>query len=184
MLIAVLGIIVLAAGATVLFINRDERTPTPQGGNTPGVSGESPRGDQWFGVGTTSDGRAFSYPDPFPGRYVRAVEWPPQVEILARDYSCVVEAPPATDGPFAVVEKHTFGGAEYCVGIRSEGAAGSTYTSYEYTTAYEGGVARISFTLRTPQCLNYDEPERSACSAEQSAFSADDFANRITRSIR
>jgi hypothetical protein len=146
---------------------------------------ESPRGDQWFGSTTTPQGLTFFYPDPFPGRYVTAPEWPPRVELVANAYSCTEGTVTAADGPLKTAARKVINGREYCVTASSEGAAGSTFTTYEYVTDQGGDfVARVVFTIRRVQCMNFDEPERSQCTAEQDAFNPDDMADRIAEGIR
>ncbi len=149
------------------------------------MSGGSPRGDQWFGSTTTPQGLTFVYPDPFPGRYVSAPEWPPLVELVANEYSCTEGPITAADGPLKTSRRQIINGREYCVTASSEGAAGSTFTNYEYVTDQGGDfVARVVFIIRTVQCQNYEEPERSQCMAEQGAFNPGDMADRIAESIR
>jgi hypothetical protein len=74
-------------------------------------------------------------------------------------------------------------GQTYCVTKQSEGAAGSVYTTYQYETALGDSIATVLFTLRTPQCLNYDNPQQSACISEQTGFDVDVLADRILDSM-
>jgi hypothetical protein len=99
----------------------------------------------------------------------------PKVELSDGEFTCEEEG---KNG-----ERHEVKGQVYCVTSSSEGAAGSTYTTYEYTTTVSDSIAKITFTIRKPQCLNYDEPERSACTAEQAAFNVDEYADNIAGSI-
>jgi hypothetical protein len=89
-----------------------------------------------------------------------------------------------TDGVQKQYVQKTINGSNYCVATSAEGAAGSTYTSYEYTAAKGDVLTKVSFILRTPQCMNYDEPKRSECQAEQSTFDVDALADRIALSLR
>ncbi len=106
-------------------------------------------------------------------KYITAQEWPPKVEIVNEPFSCT-EVPLTAD-----VAKETEGtvisGENYCVSKISEGAAGSTYTTYTYTRANGNLTDRYSFTLRFVQCENYDDPQKTECKTERANFSANSF---------
>ena len=76
------------------------------------------------------------------------------------------------------------GDRAHCIVKTSEGAAGSTYMTYEYITGQGDFLAHVKFTLRFPQCMNYDEPQQGACKAEQATFDIDGLVDRIASSIR
>jgi hypothetical protein len=99
----------------------------------------------------------------------------PKVELSDGEFSC--------DEEKITGESHDINGRVYCVTHSTEGAAGSTYTTYEYITAVDNFVAQITFTIRMPQCLNYDEPEQSACVKEQASFNVDEYADNIAGGI-
>lgn len=103
--------------------------------------------------------------------------WPPQVSLAQGTFVC--EA--SESGARALV---TVGNRTYCVQRESEGAAGSTYTTYTYSFPRDAGVVSLSFVIRSVQCLNYDEPQQSACQAAQAAFSADALADSIAQTVR
>ena len=67
----------------------------------------------------------------------------------------------------------------YCVESLSEGAAGSTYTSYTYTTLKKGNLVKVNFTLRFPQCDNYDDPQKSECKQERTIFNPDSIVTGL-----
>lgn len=137
----------------------------------------------WVNSTTSISGTQFSYPDPLPTTYVTPADWPPQVIMTVGRLTCAgsgtassSERAPA--GMLKVINTRT-----YCVSKEGEGAAGSTYATYNYATAQGDFVAKVMFTLRTPQCMNYDEPKQSACRDEQSQFDVDALADRILESI-
>lgn len=138
----------------------------------------------WVLSTTSPQGTQFSYPSPLPTTFVRALSWPPKVSITAGAFTCVEVATTTADGLPIQSERRTVGSHTYCVGTASEGAAGTTYTTYEYAIAQGDFVATASFVLGTPQCMNYDEPEQSACAREQKSFNVDALADRIITSIR
>jgi hypothetical protein len=138
----------------------------------------------WMLSEKSPQGVQFLYPNPLPTQYITAQEWPPLVEIATSTFSCIEGNSVAADGSPHVLVQHMISNHVYCVGISAEGAAGSTYTQYTYTTPIGTGTAHITFTLRTPQCMNYDDPEQSVCKTEQSHFAVDALAHRIATSIQ
>ncbi len=66
---------------------------------------------------------------------------------------------------------------------QAEGAAGSTYTTYSYRFVKGDDLETLSFTLRTVQCLNYDEPKQSACQREQASFDPNALADQIAQTV-
>lgn len=145
------------------------------------VLGVYPGEAHWISSEVTPQEFVFSYPERLPTSFVSAVEWPPAIERISGSYAC---AESAGDGAgVAKKEKRTPEGHEYCVSLTSEGAAGSVYNSYDYEFPLNGAMYRISFTLRLPQCLNYDEPQQGACKAEQANLNIDSIVDRIAQSI-
>jgi hypothetical protein len=41
----------------------------------------------------------------------------------------------------------------------------------------------LSFTVQFPQCVNYDEPNESACASEEAAFDPDALADEMAESL-
>lgn len=120
----------------------------------------------------SAQGIQFSYPKFLPTTFVKTQEWPPLVEVVAGEFTCPEN------------KKQTIKGRTYCVIVSTEGAAGSTYTTYEYSTNRGDFIAKTIFTLRTPQCLNYDEPNQSICIQEQESFDVSGLVDQIISSIR
>lgn len=111
--------------------------------------------------------------------YVSAVDWPPQTQIVPGPFSCI-EAGEET-ARAGRTESRTIDGRTYCVTRVSEGAAGSVYTQYAYATeAGNGEVIIYTWSSRAVQCVNYDEPQMSACQAEQDAFDPDRIMAEFT----
>lgn len=146
--------------------------------------GRYPGDGVWKYSEPDSAGMQFMYPESLPTTFITATDWPPRVEFVAGKYSCKEGPLSASDGPITTLKKHTIGDREYCVATHSEGAAGSMYTNYEYTTLRGEAVVRVLFTLKFPQCLNYIEPNQSACKSEQNSFDIDGLADRIFHSIK
>jgi len=123
-------------------------------------------------VATTTDTLTFRYPPELPLKYVQLIEWPPAVERVEGDYSCDINR---NSGEIA---ERTVNNTVYCISKKSEGAAGSTYTTY----SYEREGTRLQFTILMPQCMNYDQMEQDTCLREQEAFDPNILADRILRS--
>lgn len=79
-------------------------------------------------------------------------------------------------------------GRIYCVNVKHEGAAGSVYSSYIYTTNYTAALnsklVNISFTLRYPNCNNYNDEQNEICASEREAFDLDVIVDRLAQTIR
>lgn len=148
------------------------------------VLGAYPGDANWISSEPTPQGFLFLYPERIPTTFISASEWPPLVERTENKYSCNESAAAASDGPQKTTKKQMVGDREYCVTESSEGAAGSIYHTYEYAFEFGGVPYRTVFTLRFPQCENYDEPQRSACKAEQSSFDINGVVDRIAQSIQ
>lgn len=72
----------------------------------------------------------FEYPEKLYTQYIRVIDWPPKVNIIEEEFSCI-EAGSEIERA-GKTEKITIDGQEYCVTRVSEGAAGSVYIQYAY----------------------------------------------------
>jgi len=127
-----------------------------------------------------SRGISFQYPGQLGSTYTSPVDWPPQILLKEGPFSCVERG----SGNTGRTERLFVGTHEYCVTRSTEGAAGSIYTEYTYAFPRGERVAVLTFTIRTPQCVNYEQPQRSACEAERASFSIDALADRMAQSLR
>lgn len=124
---------------------------------------------------------SYYYPAIFPTTYTTTVNWPPQVSLGNGTFTCN-ETNPALSVSGRVSEikiKNQI----YCLTALSEGAAGSVYTDYTYTTEKSGKLVTLKFTLRAVQCLNYDNPQQSACLNERESFNLDELVNQIVETM-
>ncbi len=131
---------------------------------------------------TTTDGIAFSYPEKLGVQYIRPAQWPPRISVSSGAYSCN-QTPPASSLPERIMEM-TINGQAYCVGAASQGAAGSIYTDYSYATRIGDRTVTAMFALQYPQCLNYDDQQRTACQRERETFDLNNLADRIVSSVQ
>jgi tryptophan-rich sensory protein len=137
-------------------------------------------------------GIVFQYPEKLATKYIDTAEWPPQVVLLDKPFSCVdlpAEASAQAGGgseitPHGMNVQRVIGGQTYCVSTEAEGAAGSIYTTYSYAFARDNQTVVLTFTLRATQCANYDEPKKTECENERVAFNADDLARQIVPTIK
>ncbi|MBI4087064.1 hypothetical protein HY416_03760 [Candidatus Kaiserbacteria bacterium] len=138
----------------------------------------------WVQSPVAAQGVTFLYPDPLPTVYIEAGTWPPLVELYSGTFACVEGTKTDSGGREQTTERRRIGDRIHCMTLTAGGAAaGSTYPTYEYITAQDDALIRIVFTLRIPQCANYDEPKRTACFTEEEEFDADGLADRIAASV-
>ncbi len=132
---------------------------------------------------TTNDqGITFQYPKELLAKYVSVTEWPPSIKIETGTYSCKT-TPQEVSSMSDITSERMVDDRTYCVNIKNEGAAGSVYSSYVYTIAKNGKLIKINFTLQYPNCNNYDEEPRKACTNEREAFDIDSTVDRIVQTI-
>ncbi|MDB5254325.1 MAG: hypothetical protein JWL80_391 [Parcubacteria group bacterium] len=131
---------------------------------------------------TFSDGKVtFMYPDKLSTEYISALDWPPKVTLANSTFSCT-EA--GLEGARAgLTERVTINGRVYCKTTEAEGAAGSTYLNYAYVTQVNNKLAYLTFSIRQVQCLNYNEPKASQCTAERNAFNIDQIIDGVVQTL-
>ena len=130
----------------------------------------------------TSNGITFQYPETLLTTYINTQDWPPQVQVLNEPFTCTEageETARAGQTMKRMVDDRT-----YCVTKESEGAAGSVYTNYAYAFPSTDKTIIFTFSLRAVQCANYDDPQKTACENERSAFDLDSTVDRMARSIK
>jgi len=132
-------------------------------------------------VGATVEGAAFAYPEEWIPEYVSTADWPPVLRVTDEEYACT-EAGEETERAGETTEI-TLESRTYCRTMVSEGAAGSVYIQYAYAFPFDGRTAIFTFSLRYPQCLNYDEPEQQACFDDQEGFDVDRFVDQIAQTV-
>ncbi len=121
------------------------------------------------------------YPEALDSSYVIPVDWPPTLRLEDETFECV-EAGAETDraGGTTLAEVN---GRAYCRTVVSKGAAGSVYRQYAYVFPGPEGMAALTFSLRFPECANYEEDQAALCESEQAAFDPDQLTDRIAGTI-
>jgi hypothetical protein len=129
------------------------------------------------------DDISFQYPEKLTTKYVFAQEWPPTVKVESGSFSCI-ETPQEKSSMLEITSQRLVDNRIYCVNVKNEGAAGSVYSSYVYTTPRRGKLVSLSFVLRYSNCANYDEEQNQACTSEREAFDLDAIVDRIVQSVK
>jgi hypothetical protein len=167
-ILLILGILLVIAGVSVSVLSFKSETVPNEGSLIPGPVGEL----------YTDDLVTFRYRANLGTTYIHPVEWPPKATVTKDPQPCVAGRSEVGETSEVQVYNRT-----YCRTVESEGAAGSIYTSYTYSAEVEGSAVSLSFTLRTPQCANYDDPQKTACEEERANFSPDELADRILQTV-
>lgn len=131
----------------------------------------------------SGDGISFQYPETLTAKYISTQEWPPAVKIESGDFSCV-ETPQEKSSLMEITSQRIVDNRIYCVNVENEGAAGSVYSSYVYTTPRNGQLVSVSFVLRYLNCGNYEEERNQACTNEREVFDIDATVDRIVQTIK
>ncbi|MEO5927355.1 MAG: hypothetical protein ABIO72_01500 [Patescibacteria group bacterium] len=145
---------------------------TGSNGNTTSTGAVPPAGDtstaSWKTMTSTTTGITFKYPEQLSTQYISTVDWPPLIQIVDKAFAC--KAAGSLNARAGITEEKTVNGRTYCITRVAEGAAGSTYTQYAYAFAQSGKTVVLTFTLRSVQCGNFDESQKTACEKEQASF--------------
>ncbi|MDD5291244.1 MAG: hypothetical protein PHZ04_03995 [Patescibacteria group bacterium] len=132
---------------------------------------------------TNDDGITYQYPKELLAKYISVVEWPPVIKIETGIYSCKI-TPIEVSSLADITYQRLVDDRTYCMNIKNEGAAGSVYSSYTYTTTKNDKLVSVSFILRYPNCNNYDEEQSKACANERETFDLDATVDRIVQTIK
>ncbi|MFA5936582.1 MAG: hypothetical protein WC822_01750 [Candidatus Paceibacterota bacterium] len=144
----------------------------------------SSKNDNDLWTTTTNDqGITFQYPKEILAKYISETEWPPVIKIETGTYSCKT-TPMEVSSMSEITSQRLVDDKTYCVNVKHEGAAGSVYSSYVYTTPQKGKLIKVSFMLRYSNCSNYDQTQNQACTNEREAFDVDGITDRIVQTIR
>ena len=132
---------------------------------------------------TNDQGITFQYPKELMTKYISIVDWPPVVKIETGIYSCKT-TPMEVSSLADITYERLVDDRTYCMDIKNEGATGSVYASYTYTTIKNDKLVSVSFILRYLNCNNYDEEQNKACTKEREAFDLDATVDRIIQTIK
>ena len=161
-IVAAIGVLLL--GGTYFYMQQ-----TPERENNP---------DTWSSYTDDIQGISFRYPE-LDTSYMHAMEWPPIPTVREGSFRCESIG----DGA-AKTEERTIGERTYCIRSVTQGAAGSIYTEYTYETAIDNKIIAFAFTIKSVQCVNYENPQRSACENERATFDLNAVMNDIVSTIQ
>ncbi len=174
MVILLIGALLLAVGTFLYFeFVREDVEMNPVTQNPPAENANNANEDLAWLYATTTE-YAIQYPADLELDYIDMVDWPPEVELSAGEFTCEEDDE---------TESVTVQGNEYCRTMTTEGAAGSIYTEYSYAFADGEGTATLSFSTRTPQCANYEADKMEDCEAEVEDFDVDVLVNSMARTL-
>jgi len=91
-------------------------------------------------------------------------KYPPKFKIIEGQIDCKITS--SESGSLSGIVKRKIDGRIYCIESLSEGAVGTIYTQYAYSTIKSGSLIMVSCVIRYPQCINYSEPQRTECANE------------------
>ncbi len=126
-------------------------------------------------------GIQYEYPDHLITEFIDTQDWPPVVTVSPSPFVCREGGRAEAAG--GATKQADIEDKTYCITIESEGAAGSVFSIYTYTTVHNEKTVSVNFTLRYAQCGNYDPNLKSRCEEERQLFSPDALARAITESI-
>ncbi len=121
----------------------------------------------------------------FTATYIHAQSWPPVIKVTTEPFVCEEGGSEIVggNGLLGKAVKRSINGRVYCVHTASEGAAGTTYTTYVYATPVANKLITGTFTLGFVQCLNYDKPAQTDCLQEQKSFNPDDLVSEVVANM-
>lgn len=108
-------------------------------------------------------------------------KYPPKFKITEGQIDCKKTSYESGSLPRTV--KRKIDGRIYCIESLSEGAVGTIYTQYAYSTIKSGSLITVSCVIRYPQCINYSEPARTECANERETFDLDKIISYIVKNL-
>jgi len=108
-------------------------------------------------------------------------KYPPKFKITKGQIDCKETS--SESGLLSRTVKRKIDGRIYCIESASEGAAGTIYTQYAYSTIKCGSLITVSCVIRYPQCMNYSEPQRTECANERETFDLDKIISYIVKNL-
>jgi len=107
--------------------------------------------------------------------------YPPKFKITEGQIDCTITS--SEGGLLTSTAKRRIDGRIYYIESTSEGAAGTIYRQYAYSTIKGGSLITVSCVIRYPQCINYCEPQRTECANERETFDLDKIVGYIVKNL-
>jgi len=138
----------------------------------------------WETSVSNNNGISFKYPEEFPAKYIYPVFWPPIIIVSAEKDTLDCPVTPAESSlPQRIISK-TINSQTYCIRALSEGAAGSIYTDYYYSSILGDRIITLNLVLQYPNCTNYDDREKTECEKERQDFDLDNIIDKIIKTVQ
>ncbi|MDO8530459.1 MAG: hypothetical protein Q7S10_03605 [bacterium] len=140
----------------------------------------------WNTSSDSEQGIVFLYPEKLPTTYINTLDWPPKLQVLNKPFSCV-----KTGNETNHIEPVITNNTTYCVSTITEGAAGSIYTQYAYAfqkasldEEIRNKTMVLTFSLRSTQCGNYPDPQKTACDQERQSFDINAIIDQVAKTMQ
>lgn len=129
-------------------------------------------------------GRSLQYPATLGTSYIHTVDWPPKIAVDETPFTCTPAG--SATAPAGITDEETINGHTYCVTKETGAAAGSIYDTYAYAFPFDNNTetAILTFSLQYPQCANYEDPQKTACSTEENSFAIGPIADTIAQTVQ
>lgn len=138
--------------------------------------------NQYLSFTDRGTGLKFNYPKTLESKYISENQWPPVITIIdAEQLNC--PETPAESSLANIVISRQINNRVYCIKTFSEGAAGSIYTNYNYSTLWRQRVVNLDFILQYPRCDNYSDQQQEDCNKEREKFDLDSVVDNIFSSL-
>ncbi|MFW6025901.1 MAG: protease inhibitor I42 family protein [Candidatus Woesearchaeota archaeon] len=108
------------------------------------------------------------------------VKYPEKFKVIENGITCE-ETTTESSFPSRIYSKE-IDNKNYCIEAKSEGAAGTTYTEYAYSTLKDNNLVTISFLAKYVSCGNYPESKRVECEEERETFDLDQVVSKVINS--
>lgn len=171
-IIFVAVVIFIGVGVYYLSINTSTIKPAPN----------EARDSIWLTYSDKARNITFRYPEKLSTKYIGALDWPPQIQVLNEPFTCIGAG--SETARAGKTERRLVDDREYCRTSIVEGAAGSIYTQYAYSFLRGNSTIIFTFSTRATQCANYDEVERKDCEGERETFDLDSVIDKIVQTVQ
>lgn len=130
-----------------------------------------------------STGVSYKFLQELPASYIRGENWPPVVTVDSSIHELACKITASGNSLPETLEEKTIAGHVYCIYSKAEGAAGSVYTEYNYSTIKDNSLVSVSFTLQYPQCENYSGQQQTDCKNELEGFDLGALTDKLIASV-
>jgi len=129
-------------------------------------------------------GLTFKYPPTLGTKYIFANNdnWPP---LISASSGAVRPQTDSAGTQYCTQPVRMINGHPYCVLEQEDGALGTTFSNYTYSLPQpaQHRTLAVSFTLGSPECGNYSEPQLSDCVNERESFDIDKLVDSIVSTV-